>query len=34
MKIAHLPWKTTITDDQLHLLAAHLGLSVREGWLN
>ena len=20
MKIAHLPWKTTITDEQMHLL--------------
>ena len=33
MKIAHLPLKTTITDDQMHQLEAHFGVKAREGWL-
>ena len=34
MKIAHLPLKTTITDDQMHQLEAHFGVKAREGWLD
>ncbi len=34
LKIAHLPRLNTITDEQLHQLEKHLGLNVREGWLN
>ncbi len=33
MKIAHLPIKQTLTDEQIRLLAAHLNLTVREGYL-
>ncbi len=33
MKIAHLPLKTTITDEQLRLLEAHFGVKAREGWV-
>ena len=33
MKIAHLPLKTTITDDQLRLLADHFAVTPREGFL-
>ena len=33
MKISHLPWETTITDDQMRLLEAHFGVKAREGWL-
>ena len=33
MKIAHLPLKTTITDDQLRLLANHFSVTPREGFL-
>lgn len=34
MKIAHLPWKQTITDDQMRQVAAHLGLTLRESFLD
>ena len=34
MKIAHLPLKTTITDDQMHQLEKHFGVKAREGWLD
>lgn len=34
LKIAHLPWKNTITDPQLRQIAGHLGLAVRPGWLD
>ena len=34
MKIAHLPIKTTITDDQLRLLADHFSVTPREGFLH
>ena len=34
MKIAHLPLKTTITDEQMHLLEKHFGVKARAGWLN
>lgn len=34
MKIAHLPIKTTITDDALHQLEAHFGVKAREGYLD
>ena len=33
MKIAHLPLKATITDDQMRLLADHFGVTPREGYL-
>ena len=33
MKIAHLPWKQTITDQQMRLLAEHFGVTVRPGYL-
>ena len=33
MKIAHLPWKHTITDEDLHQLEARFGVSAREGYL-
>lgn len=33
MKIAHLPRVNTITDDQLRTLAAHFGVTAREGYL-
>ena len=33
MKIAHLPWKQTITDEQLHLLEERFGVKGREGYL-
>lgn len=34
LKIAHLPVLNTITDQQLHQLAQHLSLNVREGYLD
>ncbi len=34
MKIAHLPWKQTITDDQMHQLERHFGILAREGYLD
>ena len=34
MKIAHLPLKNTITDEQMHLLEARFGVKAREGYLN
>ena len=34
MKIAYLPWKQTITDDQLHQLERHFGVRGREGYLD
>lgn len=34
MKIAHLPWKQTITDEQLHLLEERFSVKGREGFLN
>jgi len=34
MKIAHLPLKNTITDDQLRLLEEHFGVRAREGWVD
>ena len=34
MKIAHLPWKQSITDEQLRELADEFGLKVREGYLD
>ena len=33
MKIAHLPWKQTITDEGLHRLEARFGVKARAGWL-
>ena len=33
MKIAHLPLKTTITDDQMRQLVEHFGVTPREGFL-
>jgi len=33
MKIAHLPWKQTITDEQLHMIARRYGVTAREGYL-
>lgn len=34
MKIAHLPWKQTITDEQMHLLEERFGVKAREGFLD
>ena len=33
LKIAHLPWKQTLTDEALHQLEAHFGVKAREGYL-
>ena len=33
LKIAHLPLKQTITDDQMHLLEGRFGIKAREGYL-
>ena len=33
MKVAHLPIKTTITDEQMQQLAKHFGVTPREGFL-
>ena len=33
MKIAHLPWKQTITDEGMHQLEARFGVKAREGYL-
>ena len=33
MKIAHLPLKNTITDEQMHLLEQRFGFKAREGYL-
>lgn len=34
MKIAHLPRRNTITDDQLHQLERHFGVTARTGWVD
>jgi len=34
MKIAHLPLKQTITDEQMHLLEERFGVKAREGYLS
>ena len=34
MRIAHLPWKQTITDDQLRQVAVRFSLPVRPGYLD
>lgn len=34
LKIAHLPWKQTITDDQMHQLEAQFGVQARDGYLD
>ncbi len=34
LKIAHLPWKQTITDEQLHLLEKQFNIKAREGYLD
>ena len=34
LKIAHLPWKQTLTDDDLHQIEARFGVKAREGWLD
>ena len=34
MKIAHLPLKNTITDQQFHLMEERFGVKAREGWLD
>jgi rhamnulose-1-phosphate aldolase len=33
LKIAHLPWKQTITDEAMHQLEAHFCVQAREGYL-
>ena len=33
LKIAHLPWKQTLTDADLRQIEAHYGVKAREGWL-
>ncbi|MCR5010381.1 MAG: rhamnulose-1-phosphate aldolase [Clostridia bacterium] len=34
LKIAHLPVKQTLTDEDLRLIAGHFGGKIREGWLD
>lgn len=34
LKIAHLPLKNTITDEQMHLLEARFGVKARKGYLD
>ena len=34
MKISHLPLNQTITDEQMHMLEKHFGVTAREGYLN
>jgi len=34
LKIAHLPWKQTISDEQMHLLEKAFGFKAREGYLD
>ena len=34
LKIAHLPWKQTITDDALHQLERRFGVRARDGYLD
>ena len=34
LKIAHLPWKQTLTDENLHEIEARFGVKSREGWLD
>ncbi len=34
MKIAHLPLKNTISDNQLRQLETHFGVKAREGWVD
>ena len=34
LKIAHLPWKQTITDENLHQIAKRFGVKAREGYLD
>ena len=34
MKIAHLPWKQTITDEKMHQLEVHFGVKAKEGYLD
>lgn len=34
MKIAHLPLRNTISDEQMHLLEERFGVKAREGWLD
>ena len=34
MKIAHLPWKNTITDEAMHQLEARFGIKARAGYLD
>lgn len=34
LKIAHLPWKQTITDEQMHLLEKRFNFKAREGFLD
>ena len=33
LKIAHLPWKQTITDAQMHEIEKRYGVKAREGWI-
>ena len=34
LKIAHLPWKQTLTDGDLRRIAQRFGVTPREGWLD
>ncbi len=34
LKIAHLPWKQTLTDENLREIARHFGVTPRAGWLD
>ena len=33
MKIAHLPWRNTISDEAMRQIAARYGLKLRDGFL-
>lgn len=34
LKIAHLPWKQTLSDDDLRAIAEHFGVKARDGYLD
>jgi len=33
LKIAHLPWKQTITDEQMHQIEKQYGVTAKPGWI-
>ena len=34
LKIAHLPWKQTLSDENLRQIAVQFGVTPRAGWLD